>query len=108
MTISNSKNAPSLHYSPACSNKTLKILETAESGPSWPVISVITVGESTVGVSTVQYACYRLFVLSLFLTISLIWALIEFFYTFNGMLVNVPVGAAAALLREAVWNSWLR
>lgn len=107
MTISNSKKkAPSLHYPPAWSKKTLKILETEESGPSWPVISVITVGESTVGVSTVQYAFYQLFVLSLFLIISLIWALIEFFYTFNGMLVNM--GAAAAPMREAVWNSWLR
>lgn len=92
------------------------ILKTAESGPGWPVISVITVGESTgecgserlffrhCSVCVLSIACH----LSFF--ISLIWALIEFFYTFNGMLVNVPVGTAAAsavLMCETVWNIWL-
>lgn len=75
-------------------------MKTAESGPSWPVISIISVGESTgeCGREHLFSASFgtrfteRLSSLLLVIIISLIWALIEF-----GMLANVFAGTAAVL-----------
>lgn len=75
------------------------IVKTAESGPGWPVISVISVGESTgecgsehlfsapFSTRFIDRLSSQLLVI---IIINLIWALIEF-----GMLVNVLAGSAA-------------
>lgn len=74
------------------------IVKTAESGPGWPVISIISVGESTgeCGSEHLYSAPFstrfidRLSSLLLVIIISLMRALIEF-----GMLVTVFAGTAA-------------
>lgn len=88
-------------------------VKTAESGPGWPVISVISVGESTgkCGSERLFPALFstrsidRLASLLLVIIMSLIWALIEF-----GMLVDVfagSVAASAVLVGRWTWGPGL-